>query len=93
MHDRRFARTDWKCKCGAARELEEHLSSGLCSIYGGIRRKYGDLKDEATLVEFFQEVLARREEMEEEETMAAAPTSQSPSRGTSKLGVERPASC
>ena len=48
----------WRCpRAGGAPEL------GLCSIYGGIRRKYGNLKDEATLVEFFQEVLARREEI------------------------------
>ena len=74
-HDRRFARTAWLCKCGSSRELEDHLRSGQCTVYGDIRSKYGDLQDDSSLVEFFAEVLARREELEEEEEeeiMAAA---------------------
>ena len=71
-HDRRFARTNWLCKCGSARELEDHLRSGQCEVYGDIRNKYDNLEEDMTLVRFFREVLERREELEEEETMAAA---------------------
>ena len=50
-----------------------------------------------TLVRFFREVLERREELEEEETIVAATpllpamARQSPSRGAGRPGVERPA--
>ena len=65
-HDRRFARTNWLCKCLSSRELEDHIRSGLCPVYGDIRRKYGELKDDWELLQFFREVLAKREELEEE---------------------------
>jgi hypothetical protein len=29
-HDRRFARTDWMCRCEESKEDEVHLSSGEC---------------------------------------------------------------
>ena len=92
-HDRRFSSSEWKCKCGEAKEQEDHLRSGECEIYGDIRRKHGNLDDDISLLAFFREVLARREELEEEETRAAAAaaTRQSPGRGTSQPGVERPA--
>ena len=98
-HDRRFARTGWLCKCGTARELEDHIRSGSCPVYGDIRTKYGDLEDDSSLVAFYREVLARREELEEEEeeeTMAAnAPLlhASPPARGASQSGVERQADC
>ena len=92
-HDRRFSSSEWKCKCGEAKEQEDHLRSGECEVYGDIRRKHGNLDDDISLLAFFREVLARREELEEEETRAAAAaaTRQSPGRGTSQPGVERPA--
>ena len=65
-HDRRFAKTNWLCKCLSSRELEDHIRSGLCPIYGDIRRKYGELGDDYTLLQFFREVLAKREELEEQ---------------------------
>ena len=65
--DKRFARTEWLCKCGEAREEESHLLSGVCEIYGEIRDKYSNLNDDNQLVDFFNEVLAQRDKLEEEE--------------------------
>ena len=65
--DRRFARSECLCKCGEVREEESHLISGNCEVYGEIRRKYSDLTDDQQLVDFFNEVLSRRDELEEEE--------------------------
>ena len=39
-HYQRFAKTNWLCKCGSARELEDHLRSGQCEVYWEIRSKY-----------------------------------------------------
>ena len=65
--DKRFARSDWLCKCGESREEESHLLSGDCEIYGEIRDKYSNLNDDNQLVNFFNEVLAQRDKLEEEE--------------------------
>ena len=65
--DKRFARSDWLCKCREAKEDESHLISGNCDVYGEIRRKYSSLDDDNQLVNFFNEVLSRRDELEEEE--------------------------
>ena len=66
-HDKRFARSQWLCRCREAREEEQHLLSGSCPVYGDIRATYGDLREDKDLVAFFGEVLERREELEEEE--------------------------
>ena len=65
--DKRFARSNWLCKCGESREEESHLLSGVCEIYGEIRDKYSNLNDDNQLVNFFNEVLAQRDKLEEEE--------------------------
>ena len=65
-HDRRFARTDWQCRCMEAREDEEHLRSS-CDLYSDIREQYGDLSSEEELVSFFRAVLKRRDEYDEQE--------------------------
>jgi hypothetical protein len=64
--DRRFAKSQWLCRCEEAREEEQHLLSGSCRIYGDIRAKFGELKEDRDLVAFFEEVLERRKELEEE---------------------------
>ena len=64
--DRRFARTDWLCKCREAREEEAHLISGNCEVYGEIRKKY-DILDDNNLVHFFNDVLKRRDDLDNEE--------------------------
>jgi hypothetical protein len=65
--DNRFRRTDWMCRCAQEREEESHLLAGDCPVYGDIRESYPDLESDNHLVNFFTEVLARRERLEEEE--------------------------
>ena len=65
--DARFARTNWLCRCGEAKEEESHLLSGKCDVYGEIRGKYGNFDDDKELVDFFKEILAKRDKLEEEE--------------------------
>ena len=55
------------CKCGEAREEESYLISGNCEVYGEIRHNYSNLNDDKQLVDFFNEVLSRRDELEEKE--------------------------
>ena len=69
-HDKkRFARTDWLCRCQAAIEDEGHIVSGQCPVYGGLRTQFGDLGEDSNLVAFFTAVLDRREELEEDDRM------------------------
>ena len=63
-HDRRFANSNWLCKCQEAREEECHLISGQCKVYGDLTDKYTDLTDDNNLVQLFQEVLARRDQLD-----------------------------
>ena len=63
-HDRKFAHSEWLCSCREQREEESHLMEGSCTVYGDIRGKYGDLEDDDDLVDFFNEILARREELD-----------------------------
>ena len=65
QRDQWFARTDWLCRCGQAKEEEGHLTSGNCEVYGDIRANYSDLNDDNQLVNFFKEILAKRDELEE----------------------------
>ena len=66
-HDRRFAKTDWLCRCKASVEDEGHIVSGLCPVYGGLRTQFGDLGEDQNLVAFFTAVLDRRDELEEDD--------------------------
>jgi hypothetical protein len=66
-HDRRFAGTQWLCRCREEKEDESHLLSGRCPVYGPIREKYGSLENDEKLVDFFSEVLAKRAELEDQE--------------------------
>ena len=68
-NDRRFIKTNWLCRCGE-REVEAHLAR--CQVYGDISARYNDLGKDSQLVDFFREVLERRErldrlEMDEQE--------------------------
>ena len=63
--DKRFAKTSWLCVCGEERE-EQHLISGHCKVYGDLTHKYDNLAEDNQLVQFFEEVLARREDLEVE---------------------------
>ena len=66
-NDIKFKRTKWMCLCLMEREVESHLTSSTCPVYADIREKYGDLSSDEELVNYFGEVLARREALEEEE--------------------------
>ena len=66
-HDRRFAKTNWLCKCGTAQEEEGHIVSGNCQVYGDLKDKFGDLGEDSNLVSYFQAVLDRREDLERED--------------------------
>ena len=63
-NDRRYAKTSWLCKCQEAKEEECHLTSGQCKVYGDLTEKYSDLTDVNSLVQLFQEVLARRDKLD-----------------------------
>ena len=41
--------------------------SGNCEVYGEIQRKYDDLDDEDKLINFFNEVLSLRDELDEKD--------------------------
>ena len=66
-NDKRFAKTEGLCRCKRSPEEEAHLLSGNCQVFGSIREKYGDLKDDESLVNFFNEVLQMRDEMDKDE--------------------------
>ena len=78
--DRKYAKTGWLCKCMQKKESDEHLRNDACSIHGDIRAKYGSLAEDKELVEFFKEILSKREQMEET-TTAAGPVVQASSLG------------
>ena len=65
-NDKRFSRTDWLCKCRESREDEAHLMSGQCKVYGDLTEKYSDFTDDS-LIQFFSEVLARRDRLDKEQ--------------------------
>ena len=65
--DKRFAKSNWMCKCKSSIENETHIIEGNCETYSQIRNKYKDLETEDNLVAFFSEVLEERERIEEEE--------------------------
>ena len=69
--DKRFARTEWLCRCGFAKEEEQHLLSGNCEVYGEIRAGYSNFNDDEQLVKFFNEVLDMRDKLEEEDKTRA----------------------
>ena len=48
-HDRRFAKSNFLCKCEESREEEIHLLSGQCKVYGDLTHKYSDLTDTSAL--------------------------------------------
>ena len=68
---KRFARTEWLCRCGFAKEEEQHLLSGNCEVYGEIRAGYSNFNDDEQLVKFFNEVLDMRDKLEEEDKTRA----------------------
>ena len=66
-HDRRYAKSNWLCRCKSVREEESHITSGSCEVYGDLTDQFGDLSEDQNLVDFFRAVLDRREYLEEED--------------------------
>ena len=64
---KRFAKTNWLCKCKESREDETHIMSGQCKVYGDLTEKYPDFTNDNSLVSFFTEVLARRDVLDKEQ--------------------------
>ena len=68
--DRKYAKYNWLCRCGIQREKEIHITSQDCPVYNDLREKYTDLDNDEDLVRYFQEVLERRDaidQLEEDE--------------------------
>ena len=91
-HNRKFAKTDWLCRCGTDKEEEGHIVRGQCSVYKDLREQFGDLSDDGNLVEYFQAVLDRREDLENEDrtrqsSTAAVAASPVPA---DRIGTSRP---
>ena len=42
-HDRRFADSNWLCRCKSDREEEGHIVSGKCEVY---KDQFGDLGED-----------------------------------------------
>jgi hypothetical protein len=68
-HDRKYAKSDWLCRCRRSSESENHLMSGGCSVYGDLTENFGDLTEDDNLVQFFKAVLDRRDTMDGEERL------------------------
>ena len=60
QHDKRFAKSNWLCRCNKAQEDESHLRSGNCKVIGDIVERFSDLSQDESLVQFFDTVLERR---------------------------------
>ena len=63
-NDKRFAKTNWLCRCEEAREDELHLASGQCKVFGDLTELYSDLTSDEGLVQFFTAVLERRDQLD-----------------------------
>ena len=65
QHDKRFAKSNWLCRCNGAQEDESHLRSGTCKVFGDIVERFSDLSQDESLVQFFAAVLERRDQLDE----------------------------
>ena len=63
--DKRFAKTNWLCRCLIKKEEEDHLKFGNCPQYKDIRERYDSLEEDEILARYFGEVLARRDALDE----------------------------
>ena len=63
--DKQYAKTNWLCKCGMIKEKESHIIAGKCPVYDDIRGKFSSLERDEDLVDYFNQVLARRDKLED----------------------------
>ena len=97
--DKRFAKTQWLCKCGEEREEEPHLLSGACKVYGDLTHKFSDLTNDNQLGQFFKEVLERRGLLDKDACGGGADTTvganpgpsdqDKPAQGLSPIGLNQ----
>ena len=45
-HNRKFAKSDWLCRCKSDRVEEGHIIRGQCSVYEDLRPQFGDLSED-----------------------------------------------
>ena len=57
--DKRFARTNWMCRCKTEKENQSHIRH--CPVYSDITQKYPSVEDDSDLVKYLYEVLNRRD--------------------------------
>ena len=63
-HNRKFAKSDWLCRCKTSKKEEGHILSRNCSVYSDLRSQFGDLGEDQNLV---RAVLDRRDTLKEED--------------------------
>ena len=85
-HDRRFAKSNWLCRCKTDREEEGHIVSGRCEVYEDLRSQFGDLGEDENLVKYFQAVLDRRDSLEDEDRTRQSSTAAVVARPVSVYG-------
>ena len=68
LNDKQFARSSWLCICQMAQEDEGHLTSGQCTIYVNLTDKFSDLTNIESLIQFFNDVLERRDILDNQDT-------------------------
>ena len=49
---------------GIAQKEESHLTSGKCKVFGDLKEMFGDLHDYENHIQFFQEVLPKKDEID-----------------------------
>ena len=54
-------------RCKEAQVEEGRIMTGNCKVYGDLKSQFGDLQEDANLVEFFKAVLDRRDTLEDED--------------------------
>ena len=62
--DRRFAKTQWLCRCLEEKEEERHILGGKCPVYRDLFEKFENLDNDDNLVDFFGEVLSRKDALD-----------------------------
>ena len=87
-HNRKLAKSDWLYRCKTDREEEGHIIRGQCSVYEDLRPQFGDLSE----VDYFQAVLDRREDLENEDRkrQSSTATVAASSGPVSRIGTSRP---
>ena len=60
----KYKKNNWMCFCQEEKESEDHLLRGNCKVYSDLLEKT-NLSDDKSTMMFFQDVIKRREELEE----------------------------